>query len=425
MSLPPVINSPIFNSSYFNTSNGYLTITTGDQRYLRLGGVGTLSASTVIGNLDVGSLSLTLTFDASTGSITDGTGVSTTSATTGILDESVSTNLSVPSGITLGTAQPYKVLSLDGTGSISTITSLTSTIYYGATSNIQFMNTGILSAAINCNAPVFYASALNNTATNQTYQSWSNTLGTPITVDMDINNVSPIFGTVTNHPLRMMTNNSQKLIINSGGNVSIGNSNNTYKLDVAGTTISDILRIRLTTNCPDFVIDAFDGVGVSYNKALRITNPNFVNEFQIQIANADGGDTWVGNVSNTNLRFGTNNTTNMYLTTTGRLGVGTTTPVAPHVSGVANYTITNIATNTYIYNVSNNTWANLGGGPVTISIAAFFNDDIYVQNSVYTSSDRRLKENIKDIDLDIERKKLLKRQVVTITRINLIRLKSA
>ncbi|GMF19195.1 unnamed protein product [Phytophthora lilii] len=275
----------------------------------------------------------------------------------------------------------------------------------------------------------------------------------------------------------MMTNNPQKLIINSGGNVSIGNSNNTYKLDAAGTLIADILRIRTTGNCPDFIIDAYDGVGGNdsglriyaasqnlltysnmgfyipakaiqtagisiynqncfhtrpqsgadtnasipnvgfcsgnnaifrqalmitansltnssnytptskfticadttfvdgrYNKALRITNPNLVNGFQIQIVNANDGDTWVA-----------------------------TTPVAPlHVSGVANYTITNIATNTYIYNVSNNTWGNLGGGPVTISIAAFLNDDIYVQNSVYTSSDRRLKENIQDIDLDID-----------------------
>ncbi|ETM98542.1 hypothetical protein PPTG_24596 [Phytophthora nicotianae INRA-310] len=39
MSLPPIINSPLFNSSYFNSSNGYLTLTTGDQRYLRLGGI--------------------------------------------------------------------------------------------------------------------------------------------------------------------------------------------------------------------------------------------------------------------------------------------------------------------------------------------------------------------------------------------------
>jgi hypothetical protein len=142
MSLLPIINSPLFNSSYFNSSNGYLTLTTGDQRYLRLGGVGTLSSLSVIGNLDIGSLSL------------GGSPIS----------------LSAISGITPGTAQPSKVLSLDGSGSISTITSLTSTTYYGTTANIQFMNTDILSAAINCNAPIFYALSANNTATTSTYQ---------------------------------------------------------------------------------------------------------------------------------------------------------------------------------------------------------------------------------------------------------------
>ncbi|KAL7995841.1 hypothetical protein Plhal703r1_c42g0141911 [Plasmopara halstedii] len=58
MSLPPIINSPLFNSSFFDSSNDYLTLTTGDQRYLRLGGVGTLAALDVIGNLDAGSLSI-------------------------------------------------------------------------------------------------------------------------------------------------------------------------------------------------------------------------------------------------------------------------------------------------------------------------------------------------------------------------------
>ncbi|GMF38801.1 unnamed protein product [Phytophthora lilii] len=55
----------------------------------------------------------------------------------------------------------------------------------------------------------------------------------------------------------------------SGGNVSIGNNNNTYKLDVAGTSIADILRIRATGNCPDFIINAYDGVGGS-DSGLRI-----------------------------------------------------------------------------------------------------------------------------------------------------------
>lgn len=58
MSLPPTINSPLFKSAFLADSNTYLTISTGDQRYLKLGGVEALSVLTVIGNLDVGSLSI-------------------------------------------------------------------------------------------------------------------------------------------------------------------------------------------------------------------------------------------------------------------------------------------------------------------------------------------------------------------------------
>lgn len=98
-----------------------------------------------------------------------------------------------------------------------------------------------------------------------------------------------------------------------------------------------------------------------------------------------------------------------YLRADGRLGLNNSNPRATlDVVGTSIYTIVPFATNTYIYNVSNNTWNNLGGGPVSITIAAFFSDDIYVQNSVYTSSDRRLKENIQEIDIDIDRYKLLK-----------------
>ncbi|KAG3059325.1 hypothetical protein PI124_g22954 [Phytophthora idaei] len=132
-----------------------------------------------------------------------------------------------------------------------------------------------------------------------------------------------------------------------------------------------------------------------YNRALRICNANFTNSMEIQIENAASGTVFIGTITNSPLKFGVSNSTKMTLTTDGRLGIGTTSPRAGiEVIGTYTYTITNITTNTYIYNVSNNGWANLGGGPVSISICAFFNDDIYVNNSVYTSSDRRLKENI-------------------------------
>lgn len=106
MSLPPTINSPLFNSSYFNSSDGYLTLTTGDRRYLRLGGVGTLSALSVIGNLDCGSLTIG-------GAALDLSG------------------LSYVSGITAGTAQASKALVLDSGKAITGITSISSTSITG------------------------------------------------------------------------------------------------------------------------------------------------------------------------------------------------------------------------------------------------------------------------------------------------------
>jgi hypothetical protein len=52
---------------------------------------------------------------------------------------------------------------------------------------------------------------------------------------MYINNAATaIIGTSTNHALAFATQDTEKMRITSGGNVSIGNTNNTYKLDVSG-----------------------------------------------------------------------------------------------------------------------------------------------------------------------------------------------
>lgn len=99
----------------------------------------------------------------------------------------------------------------------------------------------------------------------------------------------------------------------------------------------------------------------------------------------------------------------MCLLNNGRLGIGTTTPrTTLEVTGNVSQTTVPFATNTYSYNVSNNTWTNNGGGPFSYNVCAWFNGNIYVNNSIYNASDRRLKEDIKPIDLDLKMYQKLK-----------------
>lgn len=93
----------------------------------------------------------------------------------------------------------------------------------------------------------------------------------------------------------------------------------------------------------------------------------------------------------------------MVLTQNGRLGVGVNSPVCTfEVSGAVSQTTIPIGTNTYDYNVVTNTWTNNGGGPFTYSICAKFNNDIFVNNQIYCTSDRRLKTEIQPITMPLD-----------------------
>lgn len=93
----------------------------------------------------------------------------------------------------------------------------------------------------------------------------------------------------------------------------------------------------------------------------------------------------------------------MVLTSSGRLGIGTSSPVTTlHVNGAISQTTIPIGTNTYDYAVDTNTWTNRGGGPFTYSICAKFDNDIFVNNQIYCTSDRRLKTEIKPITMPLD-----------------------
>lgn len=346
---------------------------------------------------------------------------------------------------------------------------------------------------------------INNTVTNQTFQRWTNNIAIPINTNLQMSSTSIRFGSTSNHKFGLMSNNLERLLINTNGNISIGNNSNTYNLDITGTTISDIFRVR--GGSVDFLIDSITGVGGSdsglriypnsqgiltysnmsffntdksiniatislynqncfharpksadigidmlnvgfvsgvdaifrealmitsnsltnidnrtpvtkfnitadnqftdgtYNKALRITNANFGNRFEIQIGNTTGDSTFIGNTSNTDLRFGTNNSTKMILTNSGRLGLGITSPSCGLDIAIAENTVTtttNPLINTFSYNVSTNTFNNMGGGPVSVNMCARFRGSVWIQDKIYATSDRRLKSDIKMLDFTLE-----------------------
>ena len=455
---PPIYKSDIFDSGLFNTGDDTLTLDSADARYLKLSGGTVKGATSFLGGLNANSLSIN-----------------------GVLAD-----LTYITGITAGIASGSKAVVLNSNLDIVGINNITST--------------GLISSGYT-----------NNTATLQTYQSWTNTIGTPITVDLDISNIGASFGTLTNHPFRLISNNTERVRVNATtGNVSIGNTFDANRLDVSGTTMTTSLKIRQTgsgtTEAPNFTIDNSNSAGYSglrispdatnllnlsnigfwsagystltayivnnanqncvhmrpsnaadvsspipnvglcvgnnaimrnglivssmpisntnnytpqcklrvigdnnyldgsYQKVAEFCNSTYGNTLTIQCSTATG-PVFFGTTTASELRFGTSNSTSMVLTTTDHLLIGTTTDAAPlTVNGTSTYTVSNIATNTYRFPISTGgASTNLGGGPVSFSISAYFSSNLLVQGgSIYTTSDRRLKRDIKPIDFDLD-----------------------
>ncbi|GMF39026.1 unnamed protein product [Phytophthora lilii] len=147
--------------------------------------------------------------------------------------------------------------------------------------------------------------------------------------------------------------------------------------------------------------DYLDG---SYTRMMTLTGSNATPvKFQIEVSNGSTGTasnaTWIGNYTNNDLRFGTNNGKSMILTTTGRLGVNTTTPSAPlHIVG----------SNTYVFGAGGLTVYRLRTdsgstesalGPISYSVAGIFGGYIACTAMAMTS-DRRLKRNIQPCPID-------------------------
>ncbi|DBA03188.1 TPA: hypothetical protein N0F65_003908 [Lagenidium giganteum] len=131
------------------------------------------------------------------------------------------------------------------------------------------------------------------------------------------------------------------------------------------------------------------GFGLQLNNATSATSTN---------------SAYFGTTTGNDLVLMTTNTRRVTVTSAGRVGIGTGSPSATlHVSGSNSSTVgVGGTTNCYQYNVQGNIWSNLGLGPVRVTISAIFSSSIFCVQSIYKSSDRRLKENITPISITLD-----------------------
>ncbi len=133
-------------------------------------------------------------------------------------------------------------------------------------------------------------------------------------------------GTQSNHPFNIITNNTSKMFITSAGDIGIG-------------TITPASKLNLVGN------------GSGQTGALRLDNGAIQTQLVSDASQAFGQ---IGTLSNHGLNFITANTSKMFITNAGRVGIGTTAPTHQFdLEGVArlraatstNLLITNTATN--------------------------------------------------------------------------------
>jgi hypothetical protein len=122
---------------------------------------------------------------------------------------------------TIGVAEANKALVLNASRNISNINNVSST--------------GVISTSFQ-----------NNTASLTSYQTWTNSLTTAMTVSLDMSSTAPRFGTISAHKFRLMSNGANQLFIQPSGNVSIGADTDVYKLDVNGSLNATSLYLGST-----------------------------------------------------------------------------------------------------------------------------------------------------------------------------------
>ncbi len=179
-------------------------------------------------------------------------------------------------------------------------------------------------------------------ATTGEYLRWNGSQWDPSPVSTDawalVGNAissSHVLGTTNAQPLRVITNNTERLRIDASGNVGIGTTSPTNLLHVVG--ISNPVRIEGlgTDNTLDNI------VVVDANGVMKIRSATSLSGSLGWSLTGNSGtnptNNFLGTTDAVDLALRTNNTERIRVTSSGSVGIGTTTPSALlDVNGAAN-----------------------------------------------------------------------------------------
>ena len=228
-----------------------------------------------------------------------------------------------------GTAEGNKALVVNSTRDITNINSLTATNLTGLLQTANQSNiTGLGTLnGLNCSGMVDFSNTTqttnptsgalkvaggvginkalwvnNNINTNGRLRSVNagiglehtdNTIGLISYVNISdlVLNQGAYFGTNTNHNLIFQTNELERMRINSGGNISIGNTNNTYALDITGScNVSGSFLVNGTALPSTGDLSKIAGISngvVSANKAVVVDGSKNITGFGNITMNGD------------------------------------------------------------------------------------------------------------------------------------------
>jgi hypothetical protein len=162
----------------------------------------------------------------------------------------------------------------------------------------------------------------------------------------DDTNTAIAFGTTTNHEVRFLTNNTEKMQLTADGNVGIGVTP-TEKLDISQSVNNSVIAKVTNTNSGDLASarvevhndDSSFGQLTTYSSGFdfNVLGSNAANWTFLGASGSNSNGLKIGTLTADPVVFGTSDLERMRIDASGNVGIGTSSPSLENGSGLVIY----------------------------------------------------------------------------------------